>query len=145
MSPLVCGFGDFPVRLDPASVRTAGLFAPSDFRQQQGRLDPGKPHRNGCLRVRKQRLPLPGASRDRCPDSFAPPVFTIALRRLSDRSVDHHEADRLFRQVIRQCHSQNRNEPEITLTMLVESGCHVAAVPYQQHIRCPTTPNLEPR
>jgi hypothetical protein len=29
-----CGFQDFPVLADPASEHTAGLCAPSDFRQQ---------------------------------------------------------------------------------------------------------------
>ena len=63
---------------------------------------------------------------------------------LRDQSVDHHEADRLLRQVVRRLHSRRRHEPEITLAMLLEPGRHVATVFRRWHVDRGTTHNSEP-
>ncbi len=52
----------------------------------------------------------------------------LAPRPLRDQAVDHHEPDRLLRQVVRRLHPRRRDEPEITLPMLLEPLRQVATV-----------------
>src|SRR5260370_32429289 len=144
MSSPACGYRDFPVLLDPASVLTAERFTYSGFRQQRRRLGPGKPRPDCRLQVLKHRSPLLCAGRDRGPDSFAPAVSSFTPRPLRDPAVDHHEADRLLGQVVRRLHSRSRNEPEITRPMLLEPIRHVPTMSRRLHLTRSTTQNLEP-
>ena len=73
LSP-VCGFQDFPVLADLASEYATGPFAHSDSRHQHRRLGADEPCPDRRLQVLKHRSPLLRASRDHCPDPFAPAV-----------------------------------------------------------------------
>src|SRR5271155_5402504 len=138
-----CGFRDFPVRSDPASLRAAYFFTHSILRQQCRRIGPGEQCPDRGLQVLKHRSPLLRAGRDHGPDSFAPAVSLFTPCPLRDQSVDHYETDRLLCQVVRRLYSRSRNEPEITRAMLLEPGRHVATVSCRWHFGLGTTQNLE--
>ena len=82
-------------------------------------LFPMEPCRHRRLQILKHRSPLLCASRDHCPDPFAPAV-SLSLLVPRDQTIDHHEPDRWLRQVVCRLHSRGRDEPEITLPMLLE-------------------------
>ena len=126
-SPSDC-FQDFPVLANLASEQANGTFAHSDSRQQHRRLGVGEPRPDRRFQVLKHRSPLLRASRDHCPDPFAPAVPRLTPCPLRDQAVDHHEPDRLLRQVVRRLHSRGRDEPEIALPVLLEPLRKVATV-----------------
>ena len=84
-------------------------------------------------------------SRDHCPDPFAPAVSLFTPCPLRDQTVDHHEPDRLLRQVVGRLHSRGRDEPEITLPMLLEPPRQVATVFIRRHVAPGTAQHLGPR
>src|SRR5208282_2031306 len=104
---------DFPVLADLASERPTGR-----------------------LQVLKHRSPLLCASRDHCPDPFAPAVSLFTPCTLRDQTIDHHEPDRLLCQVVGRLHSRGRDESEITLPMLLEPLRQVATVVRRRHVVC---------
>jgi hypothetical protein len=144
ISFLACGFRDFPVCSDPASLRAAYVLTCSSSRQQCRRIGIGEPCSYRRLQVLKHRSPLLCAGRHHGPDSFAPAVSPFTPRPLRDQSVDHDEADRLLRQVVRRLYSRSCNEPEITRAVLRESSRHVATASCRWHVDLGTTQNLEP-
>src|SRR5271169_4912686 len=144
MSPLACGFRDFPVCSDPASLRAAYFFTRSGLGQQRRRIGIGEPRPYRRLQVLEHRSSLLRAGRDHRPDSFAPAVSPFTPRPLRDKSVDYYEADRLLCQVIGRLYSRSRNELEITRAVLLEPGRHVATVSCRWHVDLGTTQNLEP-
>ena len=114
-------------------------------RQQRRRLRPLEPRRHRRLQVLKHRSPLLRARRDHRPDPFAPAVSPFTPRPLRDQAVDHHEPDRLLRQVVRRLHSRRRDEPEITLPMLLEPLRQVATGSRRRHVVRPAPQHLGPR
>src|SRR5262249_18040660 len=83
------------------------------FRRQQRRrlaAREASPHRR--LQIPQHALALLRARRDHAPDPLAPAVARRAARPLRDVPVDHHEADRLLRQVVRRLHPRRRYERE---------------------------------
>src|SRR3984957_11071463 len=139
-----CGFRDFPVCSDPASLRAAYCFTRSRIRQQRRRIGIGEPRAYRRLQVLKHRSSMLCAGRNHRPDSFAPAVSPFAPCPLRDQSVDHYEADRLFCQVVGRLYSRSRDELEITRAMLLEPGRHIATASCWWHVGLGTTQNLEP-
>ncbi len=72
-----------------------------------------EPRRHRRLQIREHRSSLLTARRHHRPDPLAPPVPALAPRPLRDPPVDHHEPDRLLRQVVRRLDLGRREEPEI--------------------------------
>ena len=62
---------------------------------------PPEPRRHRRLQIREHRPSLLTARRHHRPDPLTPPVAALAPRPLRDQAVDHHEPDRLLRQVVR--------------------------------------------
>ena len=127
-------FQDFPVLANLASELVSGTFVYSVSRQQHRRLGVGEPRPNRRFQVIKYRSPLLRASRDHCPDPFAPAVPRVTPRPLRNQPIDHHEPDRLLRQVVRRLHSRGRDEPEITFPVLLETLRKVATVLRRGHV-----------
>ena len=114
-----CGFRDFLCSVQtPASCRLLPPLAQA-LRQQCRRIGTAEQCPDRRLQVLKHRSPLLGASRDHCPDSFAPAVSPFAPCPLRNQSVDHHEADRLFCQVVGRLYSRSRDELE-------NNSCHAS-------------------
>src|SRR5450755_430413 len=134
-----CGFRDFPVCSDLASLRAAYFFIRSGLWQQRRRIGPGEPRPDCGLQILKNRSTLLRAGRHHRPDSFAPAVSPFTPRPLRDKSVDHYEADRLLCQVVGRLHSRSCNELEITRAMLLEPGRHVATASCRWHVDLGTT------
>jgi len=61
----------------------------------------------------EDRATLLGAGGDHCPDTLAPPTAFLAGRPLRDMPVDHHEMNRLFRQVVRRVDARRGDEAEV--------------------------------
>ena len=55
------------------------------------------------------------------PDALAPAAPGFAPCALRDPAVDHHETDRLFRQVVRRLDARRGDELEVRFAMLVET------------------------
>src|SRR6478672_8112846 len=143
-SPFSC-FQDFPVLANLASEQASGAFVYSDSGQQHRRLGGGEPCPHRRLQVLKHRSPLLRARRDYGPDPFAPAVSLFTPCPLRDQTVDHHEPDGLLRQVVGRLHSRRRDEPEITLPMLLEPLRKVATVLRRGHVVRATSQHRGPR
>ncbi len=111
------GSQDFPVvghRATPPSPSNPLRVAPcSPQQRRRGLALPGGLDRR--LQKRPHRTARPRAGRQHRPDPLAPALSGLASRPLRDVAVDHHEADRLFRQVVRRLDPRSGHEPEITL------------------------------
>src|SRR5262245_18133770 len=83
-------------------------------RQQRRRLLSGEPGRHRRLQVLKDRPSLLTARRHHRPVPLTPAVAAPPPRPLRYPPIDHHEPDRLLRQVVRRLDPGLRNEPEIT-------------------------------
>src|SRR5262249_23479606 len=103
-------------------------------RPQRRRLLPMEPRRHRRLQILKHRPPLLTARRDHRPDPLAPLIPALGSRPLRDPAVDHHEPDRLLRQVVRRFHPGGREEPEITLPMHRQAFRQVAAGPRRWYV-----------
>ena len=114
-------------------------------RQQRRRLFPMEPRRYCRLQILEHRSSLLTAGRYHRPDPLAPAVAPLAPRPLRDQAVDHHEPDRLLRQVVRRFHPGGRDEPEIALPMHGEPLRQVAAGPRRRHVLRPQAQDLGPR
>src|ERR1700730_200165 len=104
-----------------------------------------EPRLDRCLQIIEHRTPLLPARRDHRPDPLTPPIPRFAPRPLRHQPVEHHEPDRLFRQVVRRLHSRLREEPEITLPMLLEPNPQVEPVLSLRHPVLSATQHLHPR
>ncbi len=144
MSSPACGFQDVPVPPDLAPEHLTGLHALSSSGQQRRRLGPLEPRPDRRLQVREHRSTLLPTRRDHRPDPLAPAIPRLAPRPLRDQPVDHHEPDRLLRQVVRRLHSRSRDEPEITRPVRLEPLRQVAAVLRLRHIGRAATQHLGP-
>src|SRR5271170_172098 len=106
---------DFPVlkNLAPEDLASQlSRLALALQRQQRRGLTSLKPSRHRRLQIREDRSPLLITRRQHRPDPFAPAVATLAPRPLRDQAVDHHEPDRLFRQIVRRSRTRSRDEPK---------------------------------
>ena len=112
---------------------------------QRRRLHPIEPSRDRRLHVREHRSPLLGTWRDHRPDPLAPAVPRFTPRPLRDRTVDHHEPDRLFRMLVRRLHPRRCEEPELTRVLLLESVRQVPTGPRRRHIGRAAPPHLGTR
>ena len=68
------------------------------------------------------------AGGDRCPDSFAPISARFAASALRDPAVDHHESNRLFRQIVRryQANAQALEKSGVSAVISEEAEVSVA-------------------
>src|SRR3954447_5885429 len=87
-----------------------------------------EPRLDRCRQIIKHRTPLLAAGRDHRPDPLTPPGPRRAPRPLRHQPVEHHEPDRLLRQVVRRLHPRLREEPEITRPMFLEPFRQIATV-----------------
>ena len=55
-------------------------------------------------------------------------------RSLRDEPIDHHKANRLFRQIVRRLHSGRRYKREISLAVLAKASGHVLRVTPLRHV-----------
>ena len=94
-----------------------------------GASSPCEPRRHRRLQIREHRSSLLTARRDHRPDPLAPAVAALAPRPLRDQPVDHHEPDRLLRQVVRRLHPRRRDEPEVALPVRLQPLRQVAGWP----------------
>src|SRR5205807_4321798 len=80
---------------------------------------------------RSARLPasLPSFPTRRSSDLLTPPLTPFTARPLRDVPVDHHEADRLLRQVVRRLHTRRRHEREVTLAVRLQPPGQCLCVP----------------
>src|SRR3954471_16305652 len=113
-SPALAGLASLGSADPPPRLRSG----PS--RQQRWRLLTLEPRRHRRLQTREHRSSLLAARRDRRPDPLAPAVAAVAPRPLRDQAVDHHEPDRLLRQVVRRLDPRLREEAEVALAMHLE-------------------------
>src|SRR5208283_5779309 len=67
------------------------------------------------------RTVLLGAGRHRGPDAFAPASASFATGPLSYQSVQHHEPDGPFRQVVGRLDPRGGDEPEVGVAMQAEA------------------------
>src|SRR5271163_3634557 len=79
-----------------------------------------KPRLDGLIQIVEHAPALLGTGGDHRPDALAPAIARGATRPLRDDAVEHHEADRLFRQVVRWLHPWRGHEPEVRLPVLGE-------------------------
>src|SRR4051812_19392352 len=110
---------DFPVPVNLPPEDSAGrssLRASALAREQRRGFGPMEPRLDRCRQIIKHRTPLLAAGRDHRPDPLAPPVPHLAPRPLRHQPIEHHESDRLFRNIVRRLHSRLGEEPEITLS-----------------------------
>ena len=145
---------DFPALTDLAPEDSAdplSRLASALSRQQRRRLLPMEPRRHRRLQIREHRSSLLTARRHHRPDPLAPAVAALAPRPLRDQAVDHHEPDRLLRQVVRRLDPGRRDEPEIALPMRLEPLRQVGRWPASPARRCVPSRNtsvprrLQPR
>jgi len=135
---------DFPVCSDPASV----LAAYSSLAQASGNNIGG----SVSAKPRPYRR-LPGTRTPIAP-ACVQVAITVQFVRTSgfprsllvpcviSRSITT-KRDRLLRKVVRRLYSRRRNEPEVTCTMLLESGRHVRLFLVARHVGRGTMQNLE--
>ena len=76
----------------------------------------------------KDRATLLGAGGDHRPDPLAPAAAFLAPRPLGDLPVDHHEANRLFGQVVRRLDARRGDEAEVRFPVLAEPFRQVLGV-----------------
>src|ERR1041384_3017826 len=110
---------DFPVAVDLALDGLVWLVCAvvvsSSWQQRWRRLALEVPlHR--FTQVVEHAASLLGTRRHYRPDPLAPALPRRAARPLRYQAVDHHEADRLLRQVVRRLHSRRGHEREVTAT-----------------------------
>src|SRR5258705_12167785 len=103
-----------------------------------------EPRLDRCLQILEHRTPLLPARRDHRPDPLTPLFPRLAPRPLRHQPIEHHEPDRLLRKIVRRLHSRLREEPEITLSMLLEPFRQVATVLRLRHLLRPTAEHLGP-
>lgn len=118
MSLLACGCCDSLVHPASATSCAGSGFNHSGLKQQRRQIGASGPGPDRRLQVLEDRSPLLRAGRDHGSDSFAPAVSPLGHRPLRDQTVDHRDADRLFRQVVRRLHSRGRHE--------LDRGCNGA-------------------
>src|SRR3954447_15896162 len=138
-------FLDFPVLANLASEQANGTFVGSASRQQHRWLGVGEPRPDRRFQVLKHRSPLLRARRDHGPDPFAPAVALLTPCPLCDEPVNHHEPDRLLRQVVGRLHSRDRDEPEIALPVLLEPLRKVATMSRRGHVARGMSQHFGPR
>ena len=86
----------------------------------------------GLKRLAKVLIQRPtplAARRTRRPYPLAPLPTPLPPRALRDPSVDHHEPQRLLRQVVGRLYPRRRDEAKVALTVLAKSLCQVARLP----------------
>jgi len=73
-----------------------------------------------CLQELEHRSALLCAGGGRCPDPLQPSLSGFTSRALGHVSVDHHKANRLFRQVVRRLDARRRQETKVTFAVFPE-------------------------
>ncbi len=102
--------------LNPTVGLGVAPLVPCSLQQRRRRLAlPGGLHRR--LQKPPHRTARLRAGRQHRPDPLTPPLPRLTSRALRDMAVDHHQADRLLRHVVRRLNPWSGREPEITLPM----------------------------
>ena len=76
---------------------------------------------DGIQQKLKRRTTLLGATGDHRPDALAPSTAFLAPRPLRNPPVDHHKANRLFRQVVGRLDPRRGDEAEVRRSMLAKA------------------------
>src|SRR5438552_3296438 len=112
---------DFPVPpslvSEPSPDTTTDWLVALAEQRRHRRLLTGRCDR-GIQRL-EDRTTLLRTRRDYCPDPFAPASAGLPTRPLGDVPVDHHEADRLFRQVVRRPPARRGHDLKVGLPVLL--------------------------
>ena len=111
--------------LNGRTTRNAVNFVSIFLGEGQFSLPP-TPHR--LTQEAVHRLALLHARRNHRPNPLAKLTTAFASRPLRDVPVDHHEPDRLFRQVVRRFDTRRRHDHEVGRTVLGKPLLHVLPV-----------------
>ena len=102
--------------------------------QQPRRLVPVEVRFDHSCQILEHTPSLLRTRRYHCPDPLAPALPDLTACPLRYAPVDHHEAYRLFCQIVRWLHPRRRYEREVTRPILRQPLPHRLRVPGRRHV-----------